>query len=554
MTVSLSEDSFFSPGQTFAIPIEHLSDAQATPMCAPSACANLPAIGTVQGYYSVIPKYAADVGWNLGNPGLTTELPVHVTYRALWPPTGPAASAVDAESIGLPLAPLVATVVVDQTASRLPGPNGGLSIGFLAEVQPGLYERTIAPDSPFDRAFPPDVERVTVVANGADDRDQLKLDSTMLEPPGSPMYPTFDISRSAGRLDGWSAYLRDATTRRRLSPAVPLSGATTKGVLLPTNHHPSDMDALTNTQLVLEPPADEPVPTGVFSLQGGQIARAETYPELPNVVIAGGVITDVDGKTPVEADLFFEATAIDTISPTTPGPVPNAANFEYTVQVSARVDSMSGASVWSAALPPGQYRLTARPLDTSHTVTIAYPCPTSDSNCFEVAAPPAAELPAIWRLATQPTIQGKAELSDGRPLAGATVDAVPSQCAVGQSPYCLPRAAQATTEADGSFALSLDHGSYWLRVEPNDGTGFPWVLQPLVVGPTRVPLSPVVVPAPVYAGRSLADPHGNPIVNALVRVYKVSSPGASGTPGGAVEVGRALTDAGGHFDLYLAPQ
>jgi hypothetical protein len=549
LTVALSEDSFFSPGQTFAIPFEHLFDSPSTETCAAPSCAHLPAIGTVQGFYYAAPQYAIDLGWNLGNSSMLTVLPVHVTYRPLWPPSSPPASAVDAESIGLPLAPLVSTVIVDQTASRLPGPNGGLSIGFLAELQPGLYERTITPDPPFDRAFPPDVDRVVVAPGSAAELDPVSIDYTVLEPPGlSRMYPTFDITLEisrAAQLKGWTAYLRDATTHRRLSPAVPLSGKTTTGVLLPTNHHPADSDALTNTQLVVAPPAGQHIPMGVFSPQGGELAGPETYPDLPPSVPVGGVVIAAHAGAPVEADLFFEATAIDEVLST----IPNNANFEYMARASARIDPATGDSLWSVELPPGHYRVTARPLDTSHPVTIVYPCASVGVKCFEVAPSPAPAMDTSLRLEAQPTVEGRAVLSDGRALAGATVEAVPSQCADdGQSPYCLPRAARATTGADGSFVLSLDLGVYWLRVEPNDGTGFPWVVMPLVVGTSQVPLAPVVVPAPVYKGLTLNDPRGNPIVNAIVRVYQVL------VTGGAVEVGRALTDAGGHYDLFLAPQ
>jgi hypothetical protein len=76
------------------------------------------------------------------------------------------------------------------------------------------------------------------------------------------------------------------------------------------------------------------------------------------------------------------------------------------------------------------------------------------------------------------------------------------------------------------------------------------------VGPVPVKLGdPVVVPAPVYAGWTLHDAADNAIVNALVRVFQPPSAGSSSTPALTqwVEIGRAITDSTGHYDMYLAP-
>jgi hypothetical protein len=111
----------------------------------------------------------------------------------------------------------------------------------------------------------------------------------------------------------------------------------------------------------------------------------------------------------------------------------------------------------------------------------------------------------------------------------------------------MPRDAQTTTTANGTFVLSLDPGAYVLRVRPQDGTGFPWVTQALLVGPTAVTAPAVTVPAPVHAGVRLHDPFDDPVVAAVVRIYQVPATGP------AVEVASALTDATGTYDLLLAP-
>jgi hypothetical protein len=533
LVVSLSEDSYFAPGQSFAIPFDHLFDSAPTKKCVPQTCTHLPPYGIVHGAYLVTPQLALKLGWNVGNPGQSTALPVHVTYRPLWPPSGPANSAVDAESLGLPLALLDANVVVDQSGFSPPGPNGGASITFLADVQPALYERTVAPDPPFDQAFPPDVERVKVAPGTVPaDLDSLAFDTT-LNGATTPSIPTFDFSQVGS---GWTAYLRDATTKRPVSIVKHFTSSKALGVTLPTNHHPFDGDALTNTELVIAPPLGQPIPTAHFAPVRGEINTEESFPTLPAPTSLSGVVTDVDGQTPVEANLVFEATGIYEAGPP---PVLYSTNFEYTATAQARIDPTAGAASYAVRLPAGQYTVTVRPLDSAHGVSIVplFQAPPS-------AAPVTA--PGLAAGAMQ-QVQGQAVVSDGRPMSGALVEAVPTACATGTSTACLPRSGQTTTAADGTFTMPLDQGGYVLRVEPPDGTNFPWVLQTLLVGPRPVALPPATVDAPVYAGLTLLDPFENPIVNAVVRVYQVPPNGP------AVEIGRAITDTAGHYDMYLSP-
>lgn len=540
LTVSLSEDSYFAPGQTFAIPFEHLDDTPAVPItCVPSAtlsCTNLPGYGIVQGAYLATPQEQspAALDWNLGNPGVSTALPVHVTYRPLWPPDAAPSGAVDAASLGLPLGPIPAAVVVDTSPSKPPGPGLGNSIGYQANLQPAIYEVTVQPDPPFDAAFPPDVKRVTIAAGSQNDVDMLAYDTTTLETGGAigRQIPTFALSRVGG-LVGWTSYLRDPTTLRRISSLATL-GANTMAVNLPTNHHPADGDALTDAELVIAPPDGLPVPMYKVAAQGGQFSEAQAYPTLAEAAKVSGTVVDVPGSTAVEADLFFEAQAVYLAG--TP-PAINTANFEYTGRASARRDS-TGASTFSVTLPSGQYQLTVRPLDAQHEVTVTP----------YVVDPTTGAPPGPLVVDAPRPVQGSASVADTRPLAGATVDFVPVSCAVASSStLCLPREAWTTCLADGSFAQALDPGGYVLRVQPQDGTRLPWVTQPLTVGATPVIVPPIRVPAPMHAPQQLLDPLGNPIVAAVVRVFELPAAGP------AVEIGVALTDATGAYDLYLEP-
>jgi hypothetical protein len=542
VVVSLSADSFYAPGQTFAIPEEDLFKPKATDSCAPPMCAHLPALGIVQGAYLVDPATQVTLGWNLGNAGHNTALPIHVTYRPLWQPGGSGTAAVDATSIGLPLPVVDGYVVVESGVGSQPGPGGGLSIGFQANVQPGLYETTFQPDPPFDGAFPPDVKPATIAAGNTIDDDALVYDVTTKVTGGvtGPIVPTFSLTRSGG-LVGWTAYLRDQTTKRRVSTLAAL-GTKTSAVQLATNHEPPSVDALTNAELAVVPPAGSMVPTFVVGLVGGELPSLEPLPDLPDLTTVTGVVTDADGVTPVEADLVFEvhagASTANGIEVLGPPAVLNPTNFDYTARASATLSPDGSTASYSVDLPPGQYQLTLRPRDGAHAVTVqsAFPVPIADTAIES----------DLLAGATQ-AVTGRALLGDGRLLSGALVQVLPTACSLGTGDDCLPRPASTMTGDDGSWALALDPGTYALQLQPAPGSRFPWVTQALLIGPTPVTVPPVVVPVPVSSTLAFHDPYDNPSVSALVRVFQVPPTGP------AVEMARAITDATGQAELYLAP-
>jgi hypothetical protein len=596
VVVSLPQDSYFAPSRTFAVSFSDLVSASSSdPICAPGTwstnvmgtCARLPDLGVPLGAYTVTPSDAQRLNFALNPQGIQTTLPVVVTYRPRWPLGSPTAG--DATALGLPLQPVETTSIANQL---ILGPALGPGFEFQSYLQHGYYERTVAPQAPFDRVFPPDV-RVVEVAPGSLPQfapDPMSIDNTRRTGSPERVIPTFDLTRAAG-LDGWMALLRDQTTKRPISNIVPLNGTTDTNVVLATNHSPVDLDALTNAELVLAPPAGEPIPTGVFQPTGtppaSELPRPETYLPLPPPALVQGTLAGPNG-TPVEGDLVFEATGIDVATPDIKlFPAGNLTNFEYVANASARRDptgavvdgggsgddgggdgaapSDAKSSNYSVRLPRGQYRVTIRPVDSVAFAGGGLVGPQPQTPSFEVTVvdsfvvPPDAEtLTMPLTVTLQQLVRGKALLTDLRPLAQASVDALPLQCARGSSKSCLPRVGLPTTTADdGTFSLMLDEGMYVLRVRPLDGTGLPWVWQVLVVGPAPAAAPPPLkIPAPVYAGLTLHDPQDNPIVSAIVRVFQMTPPqGAApgSTPLPAVEIGRSITDANGHYDMYIAP-
>jgi len=561
VVVALPTDSSYAPGRTFAITWQDLTTAKTSngcsaPDCCLPVCAPLPYIEVVSHLYLIAPSLESangGVDWYLGNPGAYgTVLPVQATYRPLWDGSaGPYAT-----SLGLPLEPIQAFSFPFSVA--FPGPGGGPSIVVQTYLQTGLsYQLTDQPDPPFSAAYPPEILEFTATDTGdvplaASLTTQFDLtsgtvaaesgDAGPLEIPTKTL-PTFDLSRSAG-LSGWTAYLRDATNLNTVSNIVALAGTESPHVVLATNRFGgAGTDALTNAQLVIAPPAGVVAPTEVLTPAGGELPSTETYPPMPDPVSVTAAVTA--GASGAAAELTFEATSILV------GGVETLSNFTYTTRASTAIDATTGRSIFSVQLPPGQYLVVARPVagaPASSAVTLT---------ALDVPEFGPYLAPGVALASTQP-VGGTLVAADGRPLSQATIEAIPAACAplpggLDDSPFlstiaCLPRPAQTASAADGSFSLALDPGQYLLRARPADGTGFPWVTRSISVANEPVTLGRIVVPLPVSLGLRLVDPtmNGNPIVQALVSVYSLPASGP------AIELGSALTDGNGQYEMFVA--
>lgn len=555
LVVSLPETSYYAPGQTFVVPASQLFARQPTERCPVGLCSHLAGVGVVNGQYRPTPKVQEDVGYYIGQ---VAALPVRVTYRPLAAPPNAAAppATSDATSAGLPLLPTLAEVVFP--IDGVPGPGSGPNPGFRAILPPGTYERTIAPEPPYDAAFPPDVVTVTV-ASGVQSLSAgsatVALDTIPGNPASRPHFDTMNnefVRADGAPLDGWRVHIRDQATRRRLSTQILLGDANrvtaspaTYHAIVDLNHHPAPVppamsDTTKGTELVLEPPpGSDAMPTLVAPWLAGTL-RVPAYPLTPVPAIVRGSVTVSGGSAPASALLLFRSKKIYI----TTADATFTTNLVYEARVTA-VPSGSGADArYSVRLPRGEYDVIVIPTDggaakSIFTTTVSIDLDTQDGKDFA--------------LKPKRGVRGVARVSDGRPLAGAKIIATPAStlAASGLDPDRWPRLASTSTDADGSFVLRLDPGTYDISVRPADGSRLPWVVVParaIQAGDSDLVLSdPIDVPAPIGVGLALADPQDNPIVRALVRAFAVPTGGAA-----FVEVGRALTDDTGRYELYLA--
>jgi len=562
--VTLSQDAAYAPGSTFAVSYSDLFGKYSVAACADACPPNQQCVQLPQLVTPVSPQNGQDAfdvevttgaattaNWNVGSASYTA-LPVTPVLR-------PQAQA------GLPLEPIQISETLNTGADAVRGPGGGPGFEFSVAVPPGDYEQTLMPFPPFDQAFPPDVRIIHLGSTPYDEQSVLfSCDPTLpgadprctkfdaiSGPTGTPIYPNFELSRAdAGPLDGWVAYLRDQTTLRPISNQVPLHGTDQPGVQLLTSHHPASGNAFDNAALVMQPPASSGLPTAIFQAVNLQLDAKETYPQLPPAVqITGKIVSQSSVGSPVPADVVFDTSSTQSglCRVPTGQTVPKfdaSANGDLTF--SQLVSAPDGT--FTVTLPQGSYRATVRPRGATAAVTVVPNFATvsidGSQNCVGPVVPKPIEVGPLQ------TVRGKAIVGDLRPLAAATIEAVPTGCAGPPSdPTCLPRSGQTTTADDGSYAISLDPGVYLLRARPADGSALPWTIANLTVTSASVTPTPgpeIVVPAPFIGGLVLQDFNCNPIVEGLVRVYQTPATGA-------FEVGEALTDSTGHYDMYLMP-
>ena len=553
LVIGLDVDSIFAPGRTYVTTLDRAgaeTGACALPDCSGTVCRLDPwAIDT--NLYLLAPSAAKDIGQDLGNAthaAQDTALPVQATYRRLIPVAG--GTTADAVDLGLPVDPVQAQNV---TTGIFPGPEGGPTIQFQAYMQSGCYERTLQPYLPFSEVYAPEIEPWSpgTGTNVVFDFDKTK------EEGFTNQFPTFEIARAEG-LDGWTAYLRSIDTKRVYSNVAPLRGSLASNVILVTNHlTPTITDALDGLELVIAPPAGTPLPAEVIAPLSKALSATEPYQSLPLPVTVSGRVATYGG-VPVPATVIFTAT--DIFEPTG---VPFPPNFEFVTQASTTVDPRTGAARYSVVLPRGNYTIAVRPTDGSSATSLSTGVVDGSTGATSTL-----DL-AVGRLVS---VSGHAKVADGRWLSEAIVEAVPTACAAnpgtaGSAPdassaqsiaismasdACMPRAQQTLTSMDGYFALALDPGSYLLRVRPVEGSHLPWTMQALTIPPSSesIPFDPVV-PAPVRIRMDLRDTGkklGNGIANAVVRVF--TDPSAGGAP---VELGRAITDSNGNYEIDLAP-
>lgn len=509
LVLAIPGTSFFAPSRTMLL---RSQDLRGGPDCPAVSCISLPPLIDVSGAYRVSPEASALVGVDLGPdarslPAATVFVPEIVLDDG---------ERVEASDVGLPSLPVF--------ADSLSGP------GYRTFLPPGPFRRIAYPSPPLDVAFPPVASAVSVRVDTVQNNIPFFTDSFEVgrapngldDPSGESR--TAQIRR-AGGLNGFVAYLRDRKTERRVSSARALAG-TLAQVRLDTVAENGVGGALRDgIDIVVAPsPAWLAVPTLVDRIIAGAGLRL-TYPDLPPPT---SVVARVIGTTGVAARVSFESASIETQD----GAMTSSLSYRTTV----RTDTEGRLAT---VLPPGTYDAIVEPEDPARALGKARQSVTIGRASADL------EL----RVRPKGQVSGRVRLSDGRPLANAHIEWNPS-ATKRPSLGLTPRPARTTTDDSGAFSLPLDEGEYALVVAPEPLTGFPRLVSlGRPVGPNDATLEDVVVFAPTRLAWTIKDPSGRaPIVRAVVRAFGYVASEAS-----YVEVGSALTDTTGRFEMLVGP-
>lgn len=511
LAISVPDSSFFASGRTFLLRSQDLRGNSDT--CVAPACFLLPPLVEVGGEYRVAGSTPALVGYPLSG---TDVLPARVAYfPAIALDDG---TLRDAGEVGLPSAPLFADTVPTAAGTR-----------FLAFAPFGQYLREAMPTRPFDAAFPPVVGPVSVTVEGVRERiipfftDSFAVGAppSSLDDPSGSAHTAF-VKRAAG-LDGFYTYLRDRKTERRLSSLRPLAGLDA-AVRLDTVGQNGPAGALREgIDIVVMPDARwVGMPTLVDRILAGAGFRLE-YPDLPSPVSVTG---QVDAEGAAAAQVTFVSTRIDVRTPT-----PSDLVYRTTVRTDAE-------GRFATVLPPGNYDAFVEPDDRAFAKTRVS---TGIS---------ATERVVVLRAPRKGVVSGKVRIADGRALSNADVLWGPSVSRRSLStPWLSPRPGRARTDAEGRYSVALDEGDYDVTVVPQAGSGFPRFVAPRrPVGPNDATLDDLVIVAPTRVAFTMLSPGVQAIGRAVVRAFAFV-PSLSGF----VEVGQALSDTRGQFELLLGP-
>ncbi len=538
LVVSVPTTSFFGAGRTFYVPVEGGTPRSGgdPSTCRGDECIPLPPLVTVEGEYRASYTLMEKVGLPADPPRETpATFPARVVYRPLVKVGGASRAP---STLGIPEDPIVADrrVIEDNR-----GPLHGPSVVFSAVVPRGMYERTLSPDPPWDvlpivttSDLETAVTDIVVVRDEPDPRPPLEpvkgLRDVLVDERTRRLAK---LARPMG-LDGFRTWLADAKTQDRASARRTLSGFSADVFLDTVQRGDEDSRPL---DLVLAPPEGSlAMPSLVVRTTAGQ-GMDQSYLDVPPPAAVTGRVVSPSGATPgVRATVVFDGDQMRLA-----GSLALAPYLKY--RTSVRTDAQGR---FATILPLGLYTVHVDPdKEQGWGKNVATVDVDAARDVVLVPSPLAA-------------VEGRAILTDGRSLAGAEVIAAPSfadqEGLRVREPWRFPREVRTRTDDVGAFRLALDQGTYDITVVPADGTGLPATISvgrkiaPPKPGGVTV-LEPLRVPAPQKISHLIVDPSRNPVTRAIVRAFAKPVAQAS-----YVQIGTAMTDAQGKFELLVAGQ
>jgi hypothetical protein len=530
-------------------------------------CLQLPKVSLVSGAYivdGVLGKYVSP-------PETPTTIPALTTFIPMWPPCtqadevkGACPIASEAATLNLPLPNVAATTTADAMDTTIQeylnlggivGPNSPVPIGWFGFLPslPGSNFVAVQPLSPYDALVPPLTESTSPVApvNLAN-----PLSYEVIPPPTMPGSLSYDGPITLTNVDattGWTVYEEEVNPPQRIVSSISTI-VDNQGTLISF--------ADTPTNLIVAPPSSRHMPSLVQPVGVAISNQKIPYPSVPSPVSVSGSVVDQDGHA-LQATLHLVGTGLLDIEPVTGECRPTFASaLKYDVLISTNSDGL----FQDLELPQGTYAVTIDPLvggmGSTSAAKSTVPLDVQSKQC-----PGGGTIRDQLLKASSLVSLGNVQvaIADGRPLANAEVDFTPAGALLTSSmtgePLAVedwPRPFTVTTDKSGSFSVALDPGPYDITVRPAAGTNLPWIVYPAfqIMNPLQT-LPKLVVPAPALLGPlTIHGPDDSPVADAVVRAFLFTScpmGGASTCLGPAVQIGNALTDSNGTFEMFLAP-
>jgi hypothetical protein len=577
LLIDIPTDSTFVDGQglTFALQSNDIACANlpkstcasdgVTGACMASldgknACVQLTNAVLATGAYVVAGMPAGERFGGLDFKAALTSLPVRATFIPTWPPcttsvfekNGCAAQTV-AASLNLPLPNVVAlttwpgsTSMGSVLVNAPPGPGSSGPIAwttFLPASPVGSYYLSVAPVAPYDQFIPPldyNAPIGTVIAETA--------------PGGRTGPPPIAVNLFGEDPTGWTVYIREEHPPQRIVSNVASiqTNGMTDSVTLYT--FPSSATPPPELQVVASPPPGKVLP----QLIQGNGLDGITYRPVPPAVTVSGVVLDAGGAS-MDGTLHFVGTELLDVSAAGDCSTEDHLDLAY----EAFVPTSAGA--FNVSLPQGIYSVTIDPGPSSNaakTTLLSQSFRLEGAACLQKNM----QIEAVHLRAANPALlRGTVTIADGRPLGNVEVDINPSGLLLQQTSPTgglvlaetdWPRATSTITHADGSFSVPVDpipydFATYDVSVRPMAETRLPWIVYPGVVVTTAASQSALalVVPAPTVLGPlTIHDSNDVGVAQAVVRAYAFTS-----STGPAAQIGEALTDGAGTFEMFLTP-
>jgi hypothetical protein len=448
------------------------------------------------------------------------------------------------------------TPVVAEAATSPTMTDVATSSTFELSLVPSTYDVYVQPADLSTCSVPPRLLKNVVVPPGK--VDPSAPPATLYLPAPVPLKGT--VQRTGGTLVNWEVSVVDPDDGRTISTIARL-GDTSPGLtnFLIRYQPVADMaapgvNAIDRTGAAplirIAPPKDVEAPTVLWDLSVADIdgdgmvsLDMSGVPGAHELIAMSGQVQD-DAGTGLPATVHF-------FSPSLAGSMGLVATYQRSVTTDA-------SGHYDAKLFPGQYRVIAIP---DSQLDSADPAQSSGSDwaitegVWDVGkdALQARDLPLFRKR----RIVGMAGGALGEPASGATLEAVPSlipttatvlRGALAQTPV-LPQNASSSLDATGTFAMSLDPGTFDITLRAPSTSNYAWWVAPassILAGPADKPLllQNVQLAIPVPLEGRMIDPAGQPLRNAVVRAYAARGMAAT-------EVGDARTDEMGRFTLWL---